>query len=196
MIRDMRRLYPRGAANRGVCVDAEGAALGADYALVSRISGAYRPIGRSDAAALQKCFFDDDRDADWLFRQCQCIADALNEGELALAQIQGLHVTVGALDARTLRRNGLVKDNLNPDEPRLPKGDRHGGEWTAGSVEDQDQQVADVPLNGNKDDCIRYCFEETSVPKAWGGDPFWACLPACQGKFPSPLFPEFDGHFS
>jgi hypothetical protein len=159
----------------------------------------YRPLNRDDASALQKCVLNADRDRDWLFRQCQRIADALGKGEVALAQIYGLHITMSEPDGRQLSRlaaASFFKAGYNPDEPRLPKGDPHGGEWTTGSVQDQETQIADVPTNRNKDDCIRYCFEQTSVPRDWGGDPFWACLRACQGRFKSPFFPEFDSHFS
>ena len=57
MIRDMRRLHPCGAASRGICVDAEGATLGPDYALVRRKPSGYRVIDQGEAAALQKCVF-------------------------------------------------------------------------------------------------------------------------------------------
>lgn len=87
MISNMRRLYPRGAASRGICIDAEGATLGPDRALVCRTSRGYRVIEREEASALQKCLFDAARDQDWLFCQCQRIADALDKGEIALAQI-------------------------------------------------------------------------------------------------------------
>ncbi len=132
MIRDMRRLHPRGAASRGICVDAEGATLGPDCSLVLRTSHGYRVIDREEASALQKCLSDASRDQDWLFRQCQRIADALDKGEMALAQIFGLHIPIAELDSRQLRRIALAKANFNPDEPRVPKGDPHGGEWTTG----------------------------------------------------------------
>jgi len=43
-----------------------------------------------------------------------------------------LRIPVGDLDAWQLRRTSLAKADFDPDEPRLPKGDPHGGEWTAG----------------------------------------------------------------
>jgi hypothetical protein len=189
MIKDIRRLHPRGAANKGVCVDVQGAMLGPDCVLVSRTPTGYRPLSRDEAAVVQKCILRSDRDRDWLYGQCQRIANALSKGEVALAQIYALRIPVEEGDA------AIAKAGYNPDEPRVPKGEPDGGEWTTGSVEDQEWQVADVPMNRNKDDCIRYCFEQTSVPRDWGGDPFWACLRACQGRFRSPFFPEFDDHF-
>lgn len=103
-----------------------------DGHLNGRTSHGYRAINRGEAAALQKCVFLDESDPDWLFRQCERIADALNKGELALAQIYGLRIPVDRLDDRLLRRIALAKAGYNPDEPRLPKGDPNGGEWTRG----------------------------------------------------------------
>jgi hypothetical protein len=133
MLDTIRKLHPRGAANRGICVDADGAMLGPDCVLVSRTSQGFRPIARGDAAMLQKSALPADADPDWLFQQCQRIADALNKGELTLAQIYGLRIPIDDLDDRQLRRSAavdLAKTGFNPDEPRFPKGDPHGGEWT------------------------------------------------------------------
>jgi hypothetical protein len=135
MLDNMRRLHPRGAANWGICVDAEGAMLGPDQVLVHRTSQGYRGIARDDAAVLQKCLLDADRDRDWLFQQCRRIAEALDKGEIALAQIYGLRIPIDDLDDRQLKRlaySRFAKIDFNPDEPRIPKGDPHGGEWTNG----------------------------------------------------------------
>jgi hypothetical protein len=145
MLDTMRRLYPRGPANRGICVDAGGAMLGPDCILVRRTRSGFRPIERGDAAGLQKCVLSADRDDDWLFRQCERIADALNKGEVALAQIHGLYIPVGELDERQLRSLATIrfaKSGFSLDEPRLPKGDPHGGEWTGGGG---DSASADTP---------------------------------------------------
>ncbi|HXP05761.1 MAG TPA: hypothetical protein VN808_16690 [Stellaceae bacterium] len=133
----MRRLHPRGAASRGICVDAEGAILGPDCVLVRRTPRGFRAIDRSDAAELQKCLVAAHDDRDWLFDRCQRIADLLGKGELALAQIYGLHIPIADLDDRQLQRiarAGLTKAGFNPNEPRIPKGDPHGGEWTDGGA--------------------------------------------------------------
>jgi hypothetical protein len=83
----MRRLHPRGAANRGICVDAEGATLGPDCILVRRTSRGFRGIERDHADALQKCALVEGQNRDLLFRQSQRIAEALDKGEIAFAQI-------------------------------------------------------------------------------------------------------------
>ena len=145
----MRRLHPRGAANRGICVDAEGAMLGPDCVLVRRTSRGFRGIERDHAAALQKCALIEGRDRDLLFRQSQRIAEALDKGELALAQIFGLHIPIVDLDDRRLVRISRISfaRAYNPDEPRLPKGDPHAGEWTAGEAE-----ASDAATGSNTDD--------------------------------------------
>jgi hypothetical protein len=74
-------------------------------------------------------------DRDWLFRQCRRIAEALDKGEIALAQIYGLYIPISELDDRQLKRlaySPFAKVGFDPDEPRVPKGDPHGGEWTTG----------------------------------------------------------------
>jgi hypothetical protein len=136
MLDNMRRLHPRGAASRGICVDADGAMLGPDCVLVQRTSHGYRRTERSAAAVLQKVVLRVDQEGDWLFRQAGRIADALDKGEVALAQIYGLRISINELDPQQLAKLSatarLTKTGYNPDEPRLPKGDRHGGEWTTG----------------------------------------------------------------
>lgn len=137
MLQDMRRLHPRGAANRRICVDARGAMLGPDCVLVGRTRHGFRALERRHASTLQKCVLDTAPDDHWLFRQCERISDALNKGEVALAQIYGLHIPIANLDDRTLRRLALIdvlKAGFNPDEQRVPKGEPHAGEWTTGGA--------------------------------------------------------------
>ena len=43
-------------------------------------------------------------DENWLFHQCQRISDALNKGEVALAQIYGLRIPISELDEPRLKR--------------------------------------------------------------------------------------------
>ena len=95
-------------------------------------------LERRHAATLQKCVLSAGHDQDWLFRQCQRIADSLGRGEIALAQIYGLRIAIGELDDWQLRRiafTNSAKTGFNPDEPRIPKGDPHGGEWTTADGE-------------------------------------------------------------
>jgi hypothetical protein len=134
MIHDMRRLYPRGAANRGVCVDADGAMFGPEWVLVRRTPRGFAALARDDAASLQKCVLGSERDPDWLFRQSQRIAAALDRGEVALAQIYGLYIAASEIEGKRLQRvadvEHLLKAGFNPGEPRIPAGQPGGGEWT------------------------------------------------------------------
>jgi hypothetical protein len=160
MLQNMRRLYPRGAANGGICVDQDGATLGPDCVLVDRTRHGFQAIERARALTLQKCIMGAISDDDWLFRQCQRISDALNKGETALAQIYGLRIPIGELDDVQLMRlaaAGFVKWSFNPDEPRVPKGSPQGGEWTTsgGSDAPADAASGHGAASGNVDDEIR-----------------------------------------
>jgi len=144
MFQDMRRLHPRGPANRGICVDADGAMLGPACVLVRRTAHGFQSIERGAAAVLQKYVLEPSRDEDWLYRQSQRIADALGDSEVALAQIYGLRIPVGELDEGLLQRLAKVslgKAGYDPNEPCIPKGEPHAGEWTSeggGTAEDGD----------------------------------------------------------
>src|ERR1700722_13204342 len=83
MLENMRRLYPRGAGNRGVSVDVGGAMLGPNWVLVRQTSQGSHASGREEAATLQPPFLNR-LEADWLFRQSRHIADALDAGHVDL----------------------------------------------------------------------------------------------------------------
>lgn len=155
MLENMRRLHSRGAASRGISVDVDGAMLGPHCALVRRLhGGGYRGLERDAASVLQKAVFNDNREPDWLFRQTNRIAHALDKGEIALAQIYGLYIPIGELDDRQLAKISaaawLTKSGYNPDEPRVPRGNPHGGEWTTGgtSAAASNETGADDGLTG------------------------------------------------
>lgn len=121
--------------------------LGPDSVLVRRTPKGFRGIERDDATTVQKCLVGAHDDPDWLFDRCRHIAELLDNGELALAQIYGLHIPVGDLDDLQLKRLARVsfaKAGFNPGEPRIPKGDHGGGEWTTGDGPDQDSNPADL----------------------------------------------------
>ena len=158
MLDNMRRLHPRGAANRGVCVDAEGAMLGPASVLVRRTAQGFRGIAREDASTLQKRALRTTEDEDWLFRQCRRIAEALDKGEIALAQIYGLRIPVDEFDDQQLRRMtfaGLTKWSFNPDEPRIPAGQSAGGEWTTGADGGAEASLTSSPATSTDSDSAR-----------------------------------------
>jgi hypothetical protein len=136
----MQRLHSRGPSSRGIVVDRDGAMLGPDCPLVLRTTQGYRPLDRANADMVQAILFSYEH-PDWLFGQCRRIADALERGELAFAQILGLHLPIGDLDDRQLRHLSraadLTKAGYNPDEPRVPAGNPDGGQWTDGEGDEQ-----------------------------------------------------------
>jgi hypothetical protein len=136
VLEPMWRLQPRGAANRGVAVDADGAMLGPDCPLVQRTASRYHALGRQLMRDMQRIVRLDKDDPNWLYQQSQRIADALDRGEIALAQIYGLRIPVRDLDGRQLKQLAavalLTKADFNADEPRIPAGQSGGGEWTTG----------------------------------------------------------------
>lgn len=134
MIEAMRRLHPRGPDSRGVAVDADGAMLGPDCVLVRRTPTGFRTVAPGEAAAVQAAILEPDTEPGWLFDQAGRIADALANGEIALAQIYGLRIPVAELDDAALRRvaeaSTLFRANFNPAQPRVPAGNPDGGQWT------------------------------------------------------------------
>jgi hypothetical protein len=136
VLEPMWRLQPRGAANRGVAVDADGAMLGPDCLLVQRTASGFRAVEREPMRGMQRILRLDKDDPNWLYQQSQRIAYALDRGEIALAQIYGLRIPVRDLDGCQLKQLAaiapLAKAGFNPDEPRIPAGQPEGGEWTTG----------------------------------------------------------------
>jgi hypothetical protein len=152
MFETMRRLHSRGPAGRGIVVDREGAMVGPDCILVRHTARGYRCLARDAAAQLQDFLLGDGSEPDWLFRQCRRIAEALDKDEIALAQILGLRIPIGDLEAGRLKRLALaapvLKAGFDPDEPRLPGGQPGGGEWTSAGGASGD----DASGSGDKDD--------------------------------------------
>ncbi len=130
----MRRLYPRGRDSRGGVVDADGAMLGPDCILVRHDPGAYRCLAPAEAAAIQAAILGPGHPPDWLFQQSRRIAAALDQGEVALAQIYGLYIPIAELDDTGLSKlaaiASLIKAGFDPSEPRIPKGEPGAGQWT------------------------------------------------------------------
>jgi hypothetical protein len=131
---EMRRLYDRGPAARGLVVDTEGVMLGPDYVLVARTNARYRRI---DAAALDqvlKATFGKDHHLRRFSLVLDRITDALAAGDLVNAQLLGLEIPLGTLDDGQLKRlqsaSTLIKDGFNPNQPRDERG-----RWTSGAGE-------------------------------------------------------------
>ena|SRR5215469_7546990 len=153
MIANLRRLHPRGRFGRGLVADNQGAMVGPECVLVHRTQAGFRCISREEARVIQEIAFGHRR-PDWLF-DCGCrIAESLNAGQLALAQIYALRASPSAeFDDRQLaslaKAATFVKANFNPDEPR----DWHG-RWT---TEGGDTQIAETRQE-RKNRCIEQCW--------------------------------------
>jgi hypothetical protein len=136
----------------------------------------------SDASALQKCVLDSHQDRDWLHRQCQRIAQALDNGELALAQIYGLHIPIAELDDRQLTKISLVKAGYDPDEPRIPEGQPHAGEWTTGGTGEAGRGEGDDGRGA--DAATSLAFESTAADSSSGANrPASAAAPPIKWEF-------------
>lgn len=133
MLATMRQLHPRGGESCGIVVDADGAMLGPDCVLVRRTPSGFRCLEPGDARAIQAVLLGSGHDPDWLFEQCNRIAEALANGEIALAQIYGLRIPVGELDEPALPKLAtvarLAKAGFDPNEPRIPPGEPGAGQW-------------------------------------------------------------------
>ncbi len=66
------------------------------------------------------------------FAQLDGIAKALGEGRLAEAAIRAVHLQLPELTAEGAARLALLR-KYSPDQPRVPKGNPDGGQWTSGS---------------------------------------------------------------
>ncbi len=129
----MQRLYERGGESRGLTVDIEGAALGPDCVLVRRTSDGYRCADLDEIRIALAVAYGGDQHAAAIFAGACRIAKALADGEVAFAQIVGLHLPLPDLDAEALQRAArvasLIKANFNPLQPRVPAGSAEGGRW-------------------------------------------------------------------
>jgi hypothetical protein len=122
-----RRLHSRGPATRGVTVDREGLALGPDCVLVRRRGTRYQAAAPGDIRTLLNGAFDYRGDEAPLHRKCAAIAKALGDGDLLKAQLLGLLLPIGELDAFDLRRLRLVSKLIKFDSTQPRDAD---GRWS------------------------------------------------------------------
>jgi hypothetical protein len=174
----MRQLHPRGTANRGVCVDADGAVVGPDCVLIRRTPIGYRCVTRTAADDIQRVLLASEDNPDWLYEQGQRIAAALDRGEIALAQIYGLRIPISELDDRQLKRLAAItafhKIGFDPDEPRIPAGQPGGGEWTTGGDAGVDAAALDTSDHGTLSvaaDAHIAPVEDVTMPSQGSSDP-------------------------
>jgi hypothetical protein len=180
----LRRLHSRGRSSRGLVVDNQGAMVGPDCILVHPTPAGFRCATREEADVIQRIAFSWQK-PDWLFDHGRRIAKALNAGELALAQIYGVHASPSSelndqQMAQLAKVARVVKANFNPDEPR----DSHGRWTTEGSADGT--QVAERRQD-RKDRCIDECWRilERWVPEAGSDRNTWdfhQCVNDCMER--------------
>ena len=108
--------------------------LGPDCVLVHRTPSGFRCLSPAEAEIIQTALSGPECEPGWLFEQTRRICDALAKGEIALAQIYGLHLPIGELDGAMLCHLAvtarLLKANFDPSQPRVPRGEPGAGQWT------------------------------------------------------------------
>ena len=140
----MRQLQERGPACRGLVVDADGVALGADCVLVRRTSSGYRTVDTDYAEQVFKLAFGKGYDIQHLMMQLRGVERALNDDNLIKAQILGLQSALAGISAEELKWLDRVGTILKYDDSQPRDND---GRWTSGvggsgaSATDQTRQA-------------------------------------------------------
>ena len=139
-----------GPDNRGIYCDDDGVFIGPDCALIGTETDcaghtSYMLRPRSEIAHLLDAGYRTHLGLDSVLSWLNVIAKALDDGDMALAQIAALQVGLpelldGAASERMAVADRLLKAGFNPDEPR----DWHGRWTTGGDAGGQPQrQLAD-----------------------------------------------------
>lgn len=122
----MRRLYDRGPGSHGLTVDREGVVLGSRVVLVCRTSAGYRCASADDATRLARMVLGTEERWRRFPFVIAAIAEALDSGNIANAQLLGLTLPLEPLDESWLRwleiAADLLKTNYDPHQPRNERG--------------------------------------------------------------------------
>jgi len=117
-----RRLHKRQPDFTGLAVDEQGVSLGSDFPLVRKVGLKYQLVSRDEIQSLLEIAFEGRGNAGAITSYLNRIAKALNSGEVARAQILGLHFPINFLSerqTRLLKRAAVTeKGGFNQDEPR------------------------------------------------------------------------------
>ena len=129
------RLAPRGPGSRGLVCDREGAMLG-PAPLISPVSGpggrrVFQAVAAERLGEILKAAYGPDFDLALAERtsQLQAIARALTENRMADALIGAVHLRLPELSEAAVQRLAALA-KYSPDQPRVPKGNPDGGQWT------------------------------------------------------------------
>jgi len=125
----MRQLHARGPTCRGLAVDSEGVVLGADCVLVRRSGRSYQVVDFDETGQLLKLALRGYHDVEHLELQLDGIRRALDDGNLAKAQILGLQTHFAGISGEELARFEASAALLKYD-PAQPRDNI--GRWTTG----------------------------------------------------------------
>jgi hypothetical protein len=127
----MRQLQERGPGCRGLVVDADGVALGADCVLVRRTSSGYRTVDTDYAEQLFRFAFGNGCDTQHVMMQLRGVERALNDDNLVKAQILGLQSALAGISAEQLKWLDRLGAILKYDDSQPRDND---GRWTSGAA--------------------------------------------------------------
>ena len=128
-------LASRSSESRGLVCDQDGAMLGA-APLVFPVSGpgggrVFQAVATERLGEILKAAYGPDFDLALAERtsQLQAIARALSENRMADALIGAVHLRLPELSEEAVGRLATLA-KYSPDQPRVPKGNPGGGQWT------------------------------------------------------------------
>ncbi len=128
-------LASRSSESRGLVCDQQGAMLG-PAPLVFPVSGAggrriFQAVSAERLGEILKAAYGRDFRFDLAERtsQLQAIARALTENRMADALIGAVHLRLPELSETAVQRLAALA-KYSPDQPRVPKGNPDGGQWT------------------------------------------------------------------
>ena len=128
-------LASRSGENRGLVCDQDGAMLGpAPLAFHVRGTGGgrvFQAVSAERLGEILKAAYGPDFDLalDERASQLQAIARALTENRMADALIGAVHLRLPELSEAAVQRLAALA-KYSPDQPRVPKGNPDGGQWT------------------------------------------------------------------
>lgn len=147
----MRRLHDRGPGSRGLTVDRDGVMLGPGCVLVRRTPDGYRVANPVEVGAILRFALGEAGEVAGLTTRLGWIARALDQGQVAKAQILGLQLPFDTLGDRELWRldvgTALVKEGYDPNQPRDERGRWTGdGAGGASNAEDSTAHALQAPI--------------------------------------------------
>ncbi len=143
----MFKLAERRGGNDDTHCGLDGLYLGSSPLIVP-VGGSYRVRAADEITALIAAAYGPGIDAARLLPGLRLAAVALQPGDLTRAMIAAVHLRLGEIGdarlARLARAETLLKNNFDPNEPRVPAGNPDGGQWTG--EEGGDDNLGPIPV--------------------------------------------------